>query len=106
MILYFRRTYLATNLMNLNINEEKSETRNIPQNYPKIFQDAWKKDEEKPAKVAHRQNQMYSWIVLILAICYCIPAIQMVIKQHLTVTGNQPYFTITARQCMRQWIYF
>ena len=101
MILYFRRKYLATNLMNSKThekenetrnspqkNEEEIETRNRPQNYPKNFHEVWKKEEEKPAKVAHRQNQMYSWFVLILAICYCIPAIQMVIKQHLTMTGN------------------
>ena len=61
------------------------------QKYPKYLHELWQKTEMQNKKVTsgivHAQNQMYSWLVLIMATCYSIPAIQMVIKQQRTVTG-------------------
>ena len=64
------------------------------QRYPKYLHDLWDKAEMQNKKTCsyeriHVQNQMYSWLVLIMATCYSIPAVQMVIKQQKTISGNQ-----------------
>ena len=39
-------------------------------------------------KIGGMQTDLYVWLVLLMAACYSIPAVQLVLKQQLSLTGN------------------
>ena len=44
----------------------------------------------------HGQNQLYSWLVIIISICYSLPAIQIVMQQQQIASGRQ-------KNCDNSW---
>ena len=92
MIWYFKRTILLDKNPEPE-NEHKNTKINILDKYPKNYSELWQKAEEQKNTNAHGstsihgQNQLYSWLVFIIAICYSMPAIQIVIQQQQITTG-------------------
>ena len=90
MIWYFNKTS-----GNKSINKEKEEmnikSSNHSGKYPKNFHELWQKTEEQKTKSAshsiHGQNELYSWLVFIIAVCYSMPAIQIVMQHQQISTG-------------------
>ena len=48
-------------------------------------------------KIAGMQTDLYVWLVALMAACYSIPAVQLVLKQQLSLTGNLKH---TSRDCL------
>ena len=77
-----------------NKNISSSQTRVVDDNvqqesgkkYP-IFLDEMCKKENNQISM-HQQNELYIWLVVIMGICYCIPAVQLVGNQTLGMKGN------------------
>ena len=97
MIWYFYRTFSIKKNFKLK-NEKKSSNPNnsekqIYEKYPKNFNELWLKALELQNKNTpgnfHGQNQLYGWLVIIISICYSMPAIQIVMQQRQMATGRQ-----------------
>ena len=100
MLLYFHKTILPKKdykpedeKKNANSNYSKNDDYEI---YPKFIKGLKENVEVVNNKNAvdriHGQNQLYSWMVIIMSLCYSIPAIQIVIRQQQTITGMHIYF--------------
>ena len=55
-------------------------------NYPVFLDEMCKKENNQSSM--HQQNELYIWLVVIMSICYCIPAVQLVGNQTLGMKGN------------------
>ena len=93
--------FTKNNAENILFNEtnKKNNRQNEPI-YPKYFFEMEENEKKRKQelgeesiikyehKKSHMQTDLYSWLVLLMAVCYSIPAMQLVMKQEESVRGK------------------
>ena len=97
--------FTKNNAENITANEtNKKNNRQSEPIYPKYFFEMEENEKKRKQelgeelkvkyeyKKSHMQTDLYSWLVLLMAVCYSIPAIQLVMKQEESIRGKYLHF--------------
>ena len=103
-IVLFVLTYQYGNILIPYLHQKNSVGKSDLEIYDNLQSENWQKIENK--RHMFIQNDLYYWMVIIITICYAIPAIQLVFKHHLEMktTGDNDicYYNFL---CAIPWYY-